>query len=58
VFFTSHSLADVQELCDRMALLHEGRLMYAGTPADLMVKFGAQTLEEAFLTCIGESVAA
>jgi ABC-2 type transport system ATP-binding protein len=58
VFFTSHSLADVQELCDRMALLHAGRLMYAGTPSDLMLKFGANTLEEAFLACIGEAVAA
>jgi ABC-2 type transport system ATP-binding protein len=58
IFFTSHALADVQELCDRMALLHNGRLMYAGTPADLMDKFAASSLEQAFLACIGEAVAA
>jgi ABC-2 type transport system ATP-binding protein len=58
VFFTSHSLADVQELCDRMAVLHDGRLMYAGSPPELISRFGAQDLEEAFLACIGEAVAA
>ena len=58
VFFTSHSLADVEELCDRMALLHNGRLMYAGTPAALVSRFNAASLEQAFLACIGEPVAA
>ena len=32
VFFTSHALADVQEICDRMAVLHGGTLRFAGTP--------------------------
>jgi ABC-2 type transport system ATP-binding protein len=58
IFFTSHALADVQEICDRMAVLQNGRLMFAGTPAELMAKFGGANLEEAFLACIGEPVAA
>ena len=33
VFFTSHALADVAEICDRMAVMHAGRLRFAGTPA-------------------------
>src|SRR5688572_27514738 len=35
VFFTSHALADVAEMCDRMAVLHAGRLRFAGTPQEL-----------------------
>ncbi len=35
VFFTSHALADVAELCDHMAVLHAGRLRFAGTPGEL-----------------------
>ena len=53
VFFTSHSLADVAELCDRMVVLHGGRLRYAGTPADLRRHHGGSDLESAFLECIG-----
>jgi ABC-2 type transport system ATP-binding protein len=58
VFFTSHALADVQEICDRMAVLQNGRLMFAGTPIELMQKFDGANLEEAFLACIGEPLPA
>lgn len=58
VFFSSHALADVQEICDRVAVLHKGRLMYAGTPAELITRFGSRNLEQAFLACIDEVVAA
>lgn len=58
VFFTSHALADVSEICDRMAVLHGGRLRFAGTPAELIALHSAATLEQAFLDCIaGASVA-
>ncbi|HKU72021.1 MAG TPA: ABC transporter ATP-binding protein [Burkholderiales bacterium] len=52
VFFTSHALADVAEMCDRMAVLHAGRLRFAGTPQELINQFGATSLEKAFLACI------
>lgn len=52
VFFTSHALADVAEMCDRMAVLHAGRLRFAGTPRELLGRFGAADLEQAFLACI------
>ncbi|NVM78532.1 ABC-2 type transport system ATP-binding protein [Duganella sp. SG902] len=52
VFLTSHALADVDELCDRMAILHDGGIRFSGTPAECRARFGAQTLEQAFLTCI------
>ena len=53
VFLTSHALADVAEMCDRMAVLHAGRLRFAGTPRELTGRFGARDLEQAFLSCIG-----
>ena len=55
VFFTSHSLADVEELADSMALLHESKLKFHGTPGELRVTYGqgaAIDLETAFLRCI------
>lgn len=52
VFLTSHALADVAELCDRMAVLHGGCLQFSGTPAELCAKAGSADLEQAFLQCI------
>lgn len=52
VFFTSHALADVDEMCDRMAILHQGRLRFAGAPAELKSRFGTDSIERAFLDCI------
>ncbi|MGH8618071.1 MAG: ABC transporter ATP-binding protein [Burkholderiales bacterium] len=57
VFFTSHALADVAEMCDRMALVHAGRLRFAGTPAELATRYGAADLERAFLACVDEAEA-
>jgi signal transduction histidine kinase len=36
----SYALADVAELCDRMAVLHDGRLLFAGTPDELVHRCG------------------
>jgi ABC-2 type transport system ATP-binding protein len=54
VFFTSHALADVEEICDRMAVLHTGRLRFSGTPGELKARYAKCSLEDAFLDCIAE----
>jgi len=54
VFLTSHSLADVDETCDQIGVMHHGELRYSGNPADLKQQYDATTLEQAFLKCIGE----
>jgi ABC-2 type transport system ATP-binding protein len=52
VFFTSHVLADVAEICDRVAVMHAGTLRFAGTPAALCTQYASANLEQAFLRCI------
>jgi len=52
VFLTSHALADVEEICDRMAVVHQGKLRFAGTPPALRERYASTTLEQAFLACI------
>jgi ABC-2 type transport system ATP-binding protein len=52
VFFTSHALADVAEICDHMAVLHAGRVVFAGEPAELTAHYGGSDLEHAFLRCL------
>jgi ABC-2 type transport system ATP-binding protein len=57
VFFTSHALADVEEICDRMAVIHRGELCFAGSPAQLQAEHAAGTLEQAFLARIERAAA-
>lgn len=52
VLFSSHSLADVDALCDRMAILHKGKVRFTGSPAACRAAFNAATLEQAFMECI------
>jgi ABC-2 type transport system ATP-binding protein len=54
LLLTSHSLADVEEICDHMAVLHHGELAFRGSPAELCGHYGERSLERAFLKCIGE----
>jgi len=58
VFFTSHALTDIDELCDSCAVLHQGSVAYTGTAASLRAQSGAATLEEAFLHLIDGTSAA
>lgn len=52
IFFTSHALADVEEMCGRVAVIDGGRLCFAGTPAELMHTQQAATMEEAFMALV------
>ena len=53
LFFSSHALADVEEICGRMAILHDGKIRFIGSPADCCRQYGTHTLEQAYLECIG-----
>lgn len=52
VFLCSHILADLDELCDQIAVLHQGHLVYDGPPAGLRELQGEASLERAFLRAI------
>lgn len=51
-FLCSHILSDMEELCDRIAILHGGRIVFTGKPADLLAQTGQAQLERAFLSLI------
>jgi len=52
VFFSTHQLADIEVLCDRIAILHEGRIRFAGTTEECTEMFQASNLEQAYLACV------
>ena len=54
IFFTSHTLADVEEMCERVAVIDSGRLLFAGTPAELIRSHNADTMEQAFMALVAQ----
>lgn len=52
VVLSSHLLADVEELCDRLLVLRDGTLIFDGPPAALCARYGGIGLERAFLAHI------
>ena len=53
VIFSTHYLAEAELLCDRIGLLHQGRLLAEGSPTALRAAAGdAPSLEEAFLRLV------
>ena len=58
VFLSSHILADMSEICDRVGVLSGGRMVFTGTPGDLCRQGGNDNIERAFLNVIDHKSAA
>lgn len=50
ILFSSHVMATVEALCDRVAILHEGRVVAAGPLAEVT---SGRSLEDAFVDAVG-----
>ena len=48
IFISTHFMNEA-ERCDRMSMMHAGKVLDSDTPASLMARRGASTLEEAFI---------
>ncbi len=49
VILSSHNMLEVERLCDRVGLIHEGRLLLEGEPQELKASQNAADLEEVFV---------
>jgi ABC-2 type transport system ATP-binding protein len=55
VLFASHTLAEVEQLAGRVAVLDKGRLLICGTPLAVKAAAGAETLENSLEILAGRS---
>ena len=53
IFMCSHLLPVVEELCDRIGIINNGRLIAVGTIDEIIAQSGTGTLEEAFIALTG-----
>src|SRR5205807_1600511 len=51
IFLTTHVLEVVERLCDRVAIIHQGKLVLEGALAEL--RTGTETLEDIFVRVVG-----
>jgi sodium transport system ATP-binding protein len=60
LLFSSHVMQEVTALCDRIVILHRGRIVAIGNVAELLARSGEASMEDAFvhLLGIGDGVAA
>ena len=54
IFISTHFMNEA-ERCDRMSMMHAGKVLDSDTPARLVAKRGAATLEEAFIGYLVEA---
>ena len=54
IILSSHVMAEVEKLCDRVGVIHRGRLVAEGTVRDLMARSTAESMEEVFVGLVGE----
>ena len=53
IFICSHILPIVEELCDRIGIINQGRLVAVGTVDEIITQTKTTTLEEAFIAITG-----
>jgi len=54
IFYSTHMLADAEEICDQFGILHHGNIVFNGSPEDCLSRFNAETLEQAYMNCISQ----
>ncbi|QDK84206.1 ribosome-associated ATPase/putative transporter RbbA [Citrobacter amalonaticus] len=54
IFISTHFMNEA-ERCDRMSLMHAGKVLASGTPQELVERRGAANLEEAFISWLQEA---
>ena len=52
VFISSHNMLEVEYLCDRIALISEGKIVEEGAPKSLLGKYNANNIEEVFMQVV------
>lgn len=54
IVFSSHTMSEVEKLCDRIGIIHKGNMIFAGTPDELRKQYNSSSLEDIFIGLVGE----
>lgn len=54
IIFSSHSMSEVEKLCDRVVIIRKGEIVAQGDIPELKKHFGNDDLEEVFMRLVGD----
>ena len=54
VIFSTHIMSEARRLCDRIGIIHRGRMYFEGTVPEILAKTETDNLEDAFIKTVGE----
>ena len=57
IVLSSHILADMDEICNRVSVIHDGAIRFTGTPGGFKQEMAESTLEKAFLAVVQQRAA-
>lgn len=49
ILYTSHNMRDVEEVCDRIIFMHQGKILFTGTASETLEHFQEESLESLFI---------
>ena len=52
ILFSSHNMGEIEKLCDRVVVIHKGKLLFIGTIASLRRRTGLHDLDDLFLELV------
>ena len=54
IIFSTHIMREVEKLCDRVAIIHKGRILASGSVGELERRYGQSDMEELFFELISK----
>ena len=52
ILYTSHNMRDIEEVCDRVLFMHQGKVVASGSPAEVIAHFDETTMENVFIRIV------
>ena len=55
IIFSTHVMHEADKLCDRIGIIHKGKIIEIGTPSELKNKTGCADMDDAFVKLVGNN---
>jgi len=57
IILSTHVMHEAEKLCDRIGIIHRGKMIAVGTPGELKAKACTSDMDDAFVKLVGENAA-
>jgi sodium transport system ATP-binding protein len=55
IIFSTHVMHEAEKLCDRIGVIHRGKIIAVGTPAELKTQTGCADMDDTFVKLVGDN---